>query len=208
MKLILTRHGETDWNRESRTQGTTDTNLNENGKKQAAQFARRLLHVGESVDRIYTSPLRRAVQTAEIIGDVLGTETKEDSRLREFHFGVWEGMVFSTIGENYPDEFDIWARTPSRSRIEGAEPISDLYERCASFIADMRENCGDRTALVVSHTLTTKILLLSALGLEIDLIHSIHMDNMSVSMLELYPDRTVLLCLNDVCHMQRQEEDR
>jgi broad specificity phosphatase PhoE len=205
MKLILTRHGETDWNREFRTQGTTDIDLNENGRRQAKRFARRLFQSGEKIDRIYSSPLRRAVETAEIIGGILGAETVVDERLIEFHFGVWEGMVFSTIGEKYPKQFAVWASTPSKSRIEGAETVSQLYGRCASFIDEIRGSGFEGTALVVSHALTSKLLVLSALGLDMDLIHSIRMDNMSISTIDLRPERTVVLGLNDTCHIERTE---
>src|SRR5919112_3187296 len=89
--LLLARHGETDWNRELRIQGSSDIELNELGRRQAQGLAQELTDV--DLDAIYASDLARARQTAEAVAATHGLEVKLDSRLRERSFGSWEGLT-------------------------------------------------------------------------------------------------------------------
>ena len=98
--LILARHGETDWNRDGIWQGHGDPSLNELGRRQAAELAARLADV--SVDALYSSDLRRAYETAEIIGKTKGLEITADSDLREIDIGAWSGLTRAEIEERFP----------------------------------------------------------------------------------------------------------
>ena len=91
MRLLLARHGETDWNARGQIQGQSDTTLNDRGRAQAAELARRLLAAGERVERIYASPQKRALETAQIAGGLLGLTPEPVEGLREISFGHWEG---------------------------------------------------------------------------------------------------------------------
>ncbi len=99
--LLLARHGETDWNRELRVQGTSDTELNELGRRQAAELARQLDRA--EVDAIYASDLRRARETAEIVAATTGHEVRLDPGLRERDFGSWEGLTREEIDARFGD---------------------------------------------------------------------------------------------------------
>jgi broad specificity phosphatase PhoE len=88
--LLLVRHGETDWNRDGRWQGGSDTRLNDLGREQARALAERL---DGSIDVLYSSDLARARETAEIVAAKLGLEVHVDPRLRERSFGSWEGRT-------------------------------------------------------------------------------------------------------------------
>lgn len=87
MRLLLARHGETDWNARGQIQGQSDTTLNDRGRAQAAELARRLLAAGERVERIYASPQKRALETAQIAGGLLGLTPEPVEGLREISFG-------------------------------------------------------------------------------------------------------------------------
>ena len=104
--LILARHGETDWNRENRFQGHADPPLNDLGREQSAELAARL--AGEGIARVYTSPLRRASETAEIVARELGLEVEHLEGLREIDVGAWSGLTRDEVAVRFPDEYALW----------------------------------------------------------------------------------------------------
>jgi broad specificity phosphatase PhoE len=99
--LLLVRHGETDWNRELRIQGSSDTELNETGRAQARALAQEL--ESQRVDAVYSSDLRRARETAELVAAGHEVVVRLDPDLRERSFGSWEGLTRSEIAERFPD---------------------------------------------------------------------------------------------------------
>jgi broad specificity phosphatase PhoE len=99
--LLLVRHGETDWNRELRIQGSSDTELNERGREQARELASELRDV--DLDAVYSSDLRRARETAELATAGRGLDVRLDPGLRERSFGSWEGLTRSEVAERFPD---------------------------------------------------------------------------------------------------------
>jgi len=101
--LILARHGETDWNRENRFQGHADPPLNDLGREQSAALAASLAE--ERIARIYTSPLRRAAETAEIVAAALGLDVEHVEGLREIDVGAWSGLTRDEIAASFPDKY-------------------------------------------------------------------------------------------------------
>ncbi|HET9437226.1 MAG TPA: histidine phosphatase family protein [Gaiellaceae bacterium] len=99
--ILLVRHGETDWNRERRVQGHTDTPLNATGREQAAALAAAL--AGEPVAAVYASDLARARDTAQAVAQERGLEVRIDPDLREKHFGTWEGLYDHEVLERFPE---------------------------------------------------------------------------------------------------------
>jgi broad specificity phosphatase PhoE len=95
--ILLARHGETDWNRDRRFQGHADNSLNETGRAQARDLAEAL--AGEGLEAVYTSDLRRAHETAEIVGELLRLPVTVDPDLREIDVGSWSGLTYDQIGE-------------------------------------------------------------------------------------------------------------
>lgn len=107
LRLYLVRHGETDWNVESRIQGKTDIALNEKGRQQAEELAD-VLKKGYGIKRIYTSRQKRAAETAEIIGQLLGIKPQARKGLEELNFGKWEGYTWRQVRELFPEEYFVW----------------------------------------------------------------------------------------------------
>jgi len=101
MTLLLARHGETDWNRERRWQGHSDTPLNDAGREQARALALEL--ADERLDALYSSDLARSAETAEIVGGALGLAVRLDRRLREVDVGEWSGLTRGEVEERYPE---------------------------------------------------------------------------------------------------------
>ena len=143
MKLLLTRHGQTDWNVVGKIQGMTDTELNETGIKQAQTTREKLLN--KKIDIILTSPLKRAKQTAEIIGKDRNIPIIEKQELVERYFGKFEGK---TAKEFNFDE--IWNYKLNR-QYKDAESIGALFERIKGFLDKIKEEYKDKTVLVVTH---------------------------------------------------------
>ena len=198
MRLILTRHGKTDWNLMGKTQGTTDTLLNAEGKKQAFWLAQRLKK--EGIRFIYASPLQRARETALIIQQELGNECPltPDERLCEVHYGKWEGLRYHEITQFYPQEGQQWEEDPTRCQIPGGESMESLIRRYCSFYDEIKRKHANDTVLVVGHALTCKIIIAYAIGLPFSRFHSIAATNTSVSILEVSENLAKLVLLNEI----------
>ena len=162
MRLILVRHGQTEWNRLRRIQGISNQGLNETGLKQAEALAEALKD--KNVAAIYASPTRRTRETAAPMAEALGIEPVLDGRLEERGFGVWEGMDFDDIQERFPDEFTAWKTDPIHYAPEGGENIRELSDRVGEVLAEVRERHPGKAALVVTHVGVIRTALCEALG--------------------------------------------
>ena len=123
--IYLIRHGQTDWNLEKKTQGHTDISLNENGKEQAKLVSRIISNY--KIDKIYSSDLLRAKETAEIINENFGLNIILDNRLREINYGDLEGVPRPTLSQ---DVWDVFNNNPEKLN---AEPIISVFNRIKSF---------------------------------------------------------------------------
>jgi len=143
--LILARHGETDWNRDGRFQGHADPPLNQRGREQARALAEQLDQ--EPLDAIYSSDLRRAYETAEIIGEQKGLEVLVDPELRERDVGPWTGLTLSEVEERFPDQIRLW-REGTISAGESRESLGARVVEAARRIARAHP---DGHVLVITH---------------------------------------------------------
>jgi broad specificity phosphatase PhoE len=158
--LLLARHGETDWNRDGRFQGHADTPLNNLGREQARALAEEVA----DVDVIYSSDLRRAIETAQVVADRLGLEVRVDSRLRERSFGGWEGLTRQEIEEAFRDDYERW-RTGESFGAEDAESHEAFAERIEAFLADVLARHPEETVLVITHGGSIRVIQAVASGL-------------------------------------------
>ncbi len=149
MKIILLRHGQTEWNILQRYQGHTDIPLNDTGREQAERAALYLLQ-NEEVQTIYCSDLSRTRETAEIAADKLKLPVYYDVRLREASFGIWEGMTFSEVYEKYPEEFNKWYQDIWKYKMHQGETFSEVWERVFMATREITER-HNGTVLVVTH---------------------------------------------------------
>lgn len=155
--VLLARHGETDDNAAARFQGRRDSILNDRGRAQAAGLAGRL--VGLGLVALYSSPLRRAHETAAIVAARTGLEVVLDERLVEADVGNWAGMLHSEVIAQDPTGFAAWRAADPAFRCPGGESVVEQAERVAAAIADVRR--GPLPAVVVCHGGTIR----AALGL-------------------------------------------
>ncbi|MFZ5975872.1 MAG: histidine phosphatase family protein [Bacillota bacterium] len=204
MKLILTRHGETEWNLMRKTQGATDTALTETGREQARLLARRLR--GIKIDVIYASCMSRAMETAHIIAHEVGAPVVSEPDLKEYGFGLWEGQHIDSLKDNYPDIFKVWECTPALCRIPGAEDFPSYSRRIGGFLEKALKHHKNGTVMAVSHQLTSKLLITNGLGISDNFIHSFRVDNTSLNILNFLPEHVVLEKLNDTTHLLGEDK--
>jgi phosphoserine phosphatase len=201
MKLVIIRHGETMWNLQKRTQGVTDIPLSPNGVEQAG-LTRDALR-SEVIAAAYASPLKRALNTAEIICEGNHVQVEPKPELMEFAFGVWEGMAFHEIEEHYPAEMETWKASPHRFSVLGSETLQIAAKRLRRFISGIESVHSNDTVLVVAHSITSRLIIADAIGLPIKNLHALRMDNAGISVIDFRADGNVLRTMNDTSHLRR-----
>ncbi len=154
-RLVLVRHGETDWNRERRIQGQTDTPLSALGRLQAQAIGRRLER--DRFDAIYASDLARAWNTAQAIAEAArrlrsdAPATVAERRLREMDFGEWEGRTSAEIAASHPEQHAFSRQRDPDFRIPGGESFRDLYERAVGCVTELARAHPGQSICIVAH---------------------------------------------------------
>ena len=165
MRILLARHGETQWNVEGRSQGQGfDIPLSPAGQAQARQLGARLS--GQVIHRAVASPLLRARQTAEwALGDRAGLLTFDD-RLMEISHGRWEGRLAEEIRAEFPDSHRAWRETPDQVTLPGGESLLDVEARAwPAFQEACRGLAAEEVVLILTHDAVNRVLLCRILGL-------------------------------------------
>lgn len=190
LKVYLIRHGETDFNREKRIQGTINTELNEKGKYQAQLLGKSLIKELEKVDYIFSSPQPRAKQTAEILGEIFQENHIPVSHfeivtiLREISCGRWEGKLFEEIQREEPELYSE-VRTKVDVPYPGGESILDVRKRGEEFLKNYLYPLQDsETVLVVSHGTFLRTMSTALLQIPADFVFKIVLNNTGTSLFE------------------------
>lgn len=200
LKLYLVRHGETDWNADGRIQGHSDIELNPRGMEQARRLAARMPDEGEFT-AIYTSPLRRAFCTAEMIGNALHLPVTPDPRLLERSLGQLEGLTMHEIKEKHPDVHRAWHDGGPRPHIPGEESREAFVERAREFIHELHATYREGRVLAVTHGGTINMLLMVALNVDIERPLPFYIDNASINVVQWGERGARLRVLNDAYHL-------
>ena len=198
IRLLLVRHGQTEGNVQGRYQGRTDTELNDLGLEQADKLARRLS--SEKIDCIYSSDLKRAVQTAEKVASAHDLMVRYREDLRELDVGKFEGKRLEEIVQEHGPLEEMWCE--GEWRAPGGETLSQLITRVDRFVEEVRQHHKEGTILVMAHGGTLRSLLSSILGIDPRNWWRFQIDSTSLSILELHPERAVVTLLNDTCHLK------
>lgn len=167
MRVLLARHGETDWNAAGRIQGASDVPLNDTGRAQARELAGRLMGLSSRLNAIYTSPLKRAAETAGIIGRALGIEPVREDALTELSFGDWEGCSWDEIGYRWPEQFAAYAADRKNYAPPNGESYARMLARAWPFIETLRRAPGEGAALCVCHSAVMRGVLATEQGLSV-----------------------------------------
>lgn len=202
-RIILMRHGETDWNATGRIQGHSDTPLNAAGREQARRAAQRL--ASEPVRALYASDLARAFETAAIIGQLLGLTVVTSPRLRERQYGAWEGLTSAEIQARYPEQFAEWrARSTDFAPPQG-ETRSQLLTRGLTELQTIARRHVGEVVVVVTHGGFCYVLINHILGSVDGDRREFTFGNASMHTLEVIGDRWSVISMNETAHLHVAE---
>ncbi len=174
-KIVVIRHGETDWNIEGRYQGQADPPLNSKGILQAKKLAQDLQNSGLEI--LYTSPLLRAKQTAQILSDKLGIPIIDEPRLMEIHQGDWQTRLRSEIQSLYPDLFTAWETNPWEITPPGGENLSQVQTRVNGSIDDILASNSYQKIGLVTHRIPIALIKVRFQHMDPDIVRTIHLPN-------------------------------
>ena len=207
MRLIIVRHGESEWNRIGRYQGQGDAPLSDLGLRQAEALALRL--ADEPLDAIFTSALQRAAKTAEAIARYhRDTPFEHSPALLEIHHGDWQGLLADEVIEHYGEGLREWREHPTRAQMPNGESFSNILKRVLDFKEYLCVAYSGRNVLISTHDVVVKILVADALGMNMDRINRIWVTNASISVIEYGEDLPYLVSLSEACHLGRLESVR
>lgn len=150
-RILFARHGETDWNMHRWVQGHTDTELNAAGIRQAERLGERLARAHVGVARVYTSEMRRARVTGEIVARRLGVECEARAGLQELNLGDWEGCTWRGIERGWPELFARWSADKREVRPPNGETYRELLDRFVGAVLEIVDE-SEGEVLIVSHS--------------------------------------------------------
>lgn len=196
----MIRHGQSTWNREHRIQGQLDPPLSEDGRRQAELLAARL--ADRRFVAAYTSDLKRASQTAEVIAMPSGIRPQPHRGLREVFLGDWEGLRTEEIAQRFPESWASWVEEPDWDSVPGGEGGAAFETRVAATLDEIfsRHAAGD--VLVVTHGGVIQIALHRVIGKPSRGLFPFRIQNASISVVERRDGRMVIGGVNDIAHLE------
>ena len=199
-KVYLVRHGQTEWNKNLTFRGRIDIPLNERGHREAVAIAEALKD--KNIDAIYTSPLRRSIETAQPTARFFNIEIVPFQGLIDISYGDWEGLTFNEARERYRDQYTKWEERPELVRFPKGETLGEVRERSFRALKEiLRENAG-RSILIIPHRVINKVLLCAILGLSNSYFWEIKQDTGCINLIECSNERFVISTVNDTCHLK------
>ena len=205
-KIFLVRHGESQWNVLKKVQGQQDILLTDKGILQANLIGDRLIN--EYIDKIYSSDLRRAYDTAVIIGKKIGLNNVIPIKeFREINFGKWEGMNHDELYKEYHNEIQIWRRNPKNLNLKGAETLRGLQARVMRGMNKVLANNAGNNILIVSHGVALKTMILGLLDMDLSYYKNLTLNNTSLTIIEDRDYNRVIRVLNDTYHTKEKYQN-
>jgi len=201
-RVILVRHGQTEWNRVERFRGRADVPLNETGLAQAEATGKRVASEWQPT-AVYSSPLSRAVKTAEAIAQYFDLPVQIHDGLADIDYGQWQGLTPDEAKERWPDIHYAWYNTPEIACIPGGETLADLRARGMAAVKELTARHAGQTIVLVGHTVINRIILLGVLGLGNERFWRLRQDTCAINVFEFENGDFTLVSLNDTCHLRQ-----
>ena len=196
--VVLVRHGVTAHTVEKRFSGglaSANPGLSDEGRAQIRAVADWLAPLAERVDAVISSPVRRTLESAEILAEVLGRSVEVEPGFAEMEFGVWDGLTFAEVGEKYPDEMKAWLGSLDLAP-EGGESFLVVQQRVLDALARLREAHAGKTVVVVSHVTPIKTLVANAVDAPLEAVYRMELTPASVTVLSYFDDRASMRMYN------------
>lgn len=199
MRIIIIRHGETELNRAEVFRGQLDIELNGTGRRQAELLGEYLSRT--PIEAVYSSPLKRALETARAVSARHNLEVKPCPELNDLHMGEWQGLTRAQVESKYKEAYDLWLSHPEKLKMPGGESLSDVRKRLLTLIDNVTAR---HTGVVVlaAHRVVCKVLACVLLGLDDSHFWNIEHSNCGVTTFVLKDGRFILTGHNNTSFLQ------
>ncbi len=202
-RLYLVRHGETLWNSSGKYQGVTDIPLSEEGHRQADVLAERFVKL--DLDKIYSSPLSRAYDTAKRVADKKNIDVISDWHFREINFGEWEGHTVPELKEKYGRPYLDFLDNPYEMPFPGDGALKTVQKRVEEGMESILGENEDKNIMIVSHGGIVRLSIMSLMELDGSFYRKLWIDNTGITRIDLKEGRRILVSLNDSAHRKMDE---
>jgi len=198
-QIILVRHGETEWNVKEVFRGRIDIDLNETGLKQAQLLAKYLSDI--KIDAIYSSPLKRALTTAEIMASYHKLKVEIAPGLIDFDYGEWQGLPHQEVRDKYIRLYAQWIERPELIKMPAGESLDEVRER-AMGVVDRVIAKYEGCVVLVSHRVVNKVLICALLGLDNSRFWNIKQDTCGITSFTYENEQFILTKHNDTSYLK------
>lgn len=199
-KIVFVRHGETEWNRVERYRGRIDVPLNSAGERQADVTAR-FISENWPPAAVYSSPLSRALATAQAIAEASGLNVQESPGLFDTNYGLWQSLTPAEAAERWPDLSARWHTAPHTVTLPSGEALSEVQARALTAVTEITKRHNDDTIVMVSHTDVIRLILMGMLGIEIERFRHLRQDNCAISLVEVSSGNFEVITMNCTWHL-------
>jgi alpha-ribazole phosphatase len=194
LRLILLRHGEPEQAAKGRCYGRLNVGLSDEGRKQIEAKLAAIRNL--RADALYTSPLKRAVESARIVSDCLGLEPISTDELREINFGAFEGLTYEEVEKRYPEDYKLWMERPTEITFPQGESFAQMKARVLRFRQCLLNTHNSKTVVVISHGGANRILLADALAIPDSMIFRIDQAYAALSIIDYLPGSPMVRLIN------------
>ncbi|MEE9201931.1 MAG: histidine phosphatase family protein [Dehalococcoidia bacterium] len=198
--LLIVRHGETEWNRVERLRGRADLDLNPTGVRQAKAAAH---HISRwKPVTVYSSPLRRAWHTAQVIADTLSLPLHPLEGLIDIDYGQWQGLSPQEAAGNDGDLYRLWLESPHRVKFPGGEGLAEVRARAEAAISHIQEHHPQETVVAVSHKVVCQVMVLALFSMDNSSFWQVTQDVAAIDLFELRHPYPAAMIVNETCHLK------
>ena len=201
VNIILIRHGETDWNTEQVFRGRIDVALNQVGLSQAEAVGLSLKD--RTIDALYSSPLKRAFETAKMLAKGRNLEIISEEGFIDINFGLWQGIPHQKVKEDFKNLYAQWISDPHKVTFPEGESLEEVKDRSQKALETIIRSNPGKTVGIGSHRVVNKVLLCAVLGLDLSHFWYIRQDTCAVNSFEYKEGNYYLTFLNDTCHLKK-----
>jgi len=205
-RIFLARHGQTGWNVGSDTgerfRGRIDLPLDDTGLAQAHALAERL--ADQPIVAVYSSPLKRAMETAQPAAQQLGLPVQPLPGIIDINYGDWQGLSPAEVARAYPDLYPRWLETPHQVRLPNGESLRQVRLRGVAALKEVGGRHESQAILLVAHQVVNKVLVCAMLGLGNSHFWRIQQDNACINVFDYQDNVFTSVLINDTCHLDRQ----